>query len=66
MAAIRFFLFLSFLFLFGQCQNGNSYSLSRVQMANILTDLHIAEGATTLLEGPKKDSIISLYYKQIF
>jgi Domain of unknown function (DUF4296) len=60
-----FYLFICFLAL-TQCQDKTKYSLSRVQMANILCDLHIAEGATSLLEGAKKDSVITLYYKQIF
>jgi Domain of unknown function (DUF4296) len=35
-------------------------------MANILTDIHISEGATSLLDGAKKDSFTTLYYKQVF
>jgi hypothetical protein len=53
-------------FLFIQCQREQNYALSQVQLANILCDIHIAEGATSLLEGAKKDSVTSLYYKQIF
>jgi c-di-GMP-related signal transduction protein len=35
-------------------------------MVNLLCDLHIAEGAAELLEGTKKDSILKIYYTQIF
>jgi hypothetical protein len=54
------------LLVFTKCQDKTKYSLSRVQIANILCDLHIAEGATSLLDGAKKDSITTLYYRQIF
>jgi hypothetical protein len=35
-------------------------------MVNILCDLHIAEGAADLLDGTKKDSILKIYYAQVF
>ncbi len=52
--------------LFWQCQNNKHYSLSKAQMAVILADLHVADGATSLLDPAKKDSITKLYYRQIF
>jgi hypothetical protein len=66
MIPFRFFILCSAFFLLTQCQKGNNYSISRVQMANILTDIHISEGATSLLDGAKKDSFTTLYYKQVF
>ena len=66
MRLFRVYFFFVFVLFLTQCQKENKYSLSRVQMANILCDLHIAEGATSLLDGAKKDSITTLYYQQIF
>lgn len=48
------------------CQRDNKYTISREKMALIVADLHVAEGATTFLEGAKKDSILTIYYKQVF
>ncbi len=66
MLLLRYFLFVLLCFFFVQCQKRNNYTVSRVQMANILTDIHIAESATSLLDAEKKDSFTTLYYKQIF
>lgn len=48
------------------CQRDNKYTISREKMALIVADLHVAEGATTFLEGTKKDSVLNIYYKQVF
>lgn len=44
----------------------SSYTLSENQMANILTELHIAEGATVQFPKKQKDSLTKYYYKQVF
>ena len=62
----RLLSFITCFLLFIQCENDKKYTLSRSQLAIILVDLHVAEGATSLLDGAKKDSVTKLYYQQTF
>ena len=36
------------------------------KLAGIICDLHVAEAAAALQEGSKKDSLIRIYYHQIY
>lgn len=49
-----------------QCQSPEQTRLSEETLVRIMADLHIAEAATTGLTGFRKDSLLYLYYEQIF
>ncbi len=48
------------------CQPEEQPNLPDETLARIMADLHIAEAATTGLTGYRKDSLLYLYYEQIF
>lgn len=48
------------------CTDQARYTLDSVRMAAVIADLHIAEAAASQQEGSKKDSIIKVYYRQIY
>lgn len=60
--------FFSFLIIFCQSckQDTPQPDLSDEQLAHIMAEIAIAEGATTMLSGFKKDSLSNAYYRQIF
>jgi len=41
-------------------------SLTEEKLLDILVDVHIAEGSIQNIYGPEKDSLINLYYQQIY
>ncbi len=49
-----------------QCQPAEQTRLPEETLVRIMADLHIAEAATTGLTGFRKDSLLYLYYEQIF
>ncbi len=51
---------------FAQCQPAEQTRLPEETLVRIMADLHIAEAATTGLTGFRKDSLLYLYYEQIF
>lgn len=48
------------------CDNSPDYSMDESKMAEVICDLHLAESAAAQQEGSRKDSIIQLYYRQIY
>ncbi|MCS6929179.1 MAG: DUF4296 domain-containing protein [Saprospiraceae bacterium] len=48
------------------CQKTEQTQLPEETLARIMADLHLAEAATTGLSGYRKDSLLYLYYEQIF
>ncbi len=50
----------------GGCRSKEQPKLSEETLARIMADLHLAEAATTGLTGYRKDSLLYLYYEQIF
>ncbi|MCS7036288.1 MAG: DUF4296 domain-containing protein [Saprospiraceae bacterium] len=48
------------------CQSPEQTRLPEETLARVMADLHIAEAATTGLTGFRKDSLLYLYYEQIF
>lgn len=50
------------------CQDENSQSqdISDEKIARIMADLYIAEAATIGMTGYPKDSLMQVYYKQVF
>jgi hypothetical protein len=49
-----------------RCQPTEQTRLPEETLVRIMADLHIAEAATTGLTGFRKDSLLYLYYEQIF
>lgn len=49
-----------------QCQPAEQTRLPEETLVRIMVDLHTAEAATTGLTGFRKDSLLYLYYEQIF
>jgi Domain of unknown function (DUF4296) len=49
-----------------QCRQSVKFPVNEIKMAEILTDIHIAEAAVDNESGDMKDSITRLYYPQIF
>ena len=41
-------------------------SLTEEKLLDILIDVHVAEGSIQNIYGPEKDSLIDLYYQQIY
>jgi Domain of unknown function (DUF4296) len=52
--------------LFYQCTKKEKLPLTETTMSDVLTDIHIAEGAVDNESTEMKDSITRLYYPQIF
>ena len=48
------------------CQETEELNLSEEKLIQVITDAHISEGAAQNLMQPIKDSILNLYYQQIF
>lgn len=66
MSQIRF-LFIPALFLLG-CNNTNDKTrdISDDEIAQIMADLYVAEAATVGMTGYSKDSLMQVYYNQVF
>jgi Domain of unknown function (DUF4296) len=62
---IKYYSFFTLLFL-TQCRQSVKFPVNEIKMAEILTDIHIAEAAVDNESGDMKDSITRLYYPQIF
>ncbi|MFM8485302.1 MAG: hypothetical protein ACKOCH_03120, partial [Bacteroidota bacterium] len=50
------------------CEGGNSVSrdISDEKVARIMADLYVAEAATIGMTGYSKDSLMQVYYSQVF
>ena len=53
-------------FLIYQCVKSENLPLKEITLCDILTDIHVAEGAVDNESAEMKDSITRLYYPQIF
>lgn len=49
-----------------QGENSQSQDISDEKIARIMADLYIAEAATIGMTGYPKDSLMQVYYKQVF
>lgn len=58
-------IFLLLISLFACQRAEQTYTMSRVKLANVLADIHVADGASSIIDGALKDSITKVYYKQI-
>jgi hypothetical protein len=66
LVSVKSLLFICLILFIVACQRDNKYTIPREKMALIVADLHVAEGATTFIEGSKKDSVLNIYYQQVF
>ncbi len=48
------------------CKKASNLRIEEEKLVQVLADVHIAEGAAQNLVQPIKDSILTLYYQQIF
>ncbi|MFK8104628.1 MAG: DUF4296 domain-containing protein [Saprospiraceae bacterium] len=48
------------------CNQAADLRIEEEKLVQVLTDVHIAEGAAQNLVQPVKDSMLTLYYQQIF
>lgn len=51
---------------FTACSEEWVWPMEEPELVNLLVDLHIAEAAANNLHGTQKDSIIQLYYHQVY
>jgi hypothetical protein len=51
---------------FSSCQEEDAVLIEEEKLINVLIDMHIAEAASQKLYGEPKDSVINVYYDQIF
>jgi len=61
-----FVIFVSLITFFFSCKEEYQPELSDEKMIDILVDLHVAEAASMSLGKELKDSLINVYYPQIF
>lgn len=48
------------------CSGKSDWPLPEKELIPLLVDVHLAESAASHLTGPVKDSVIQVYYNQIF
>lgn len=63
---MRYFFFILIIFCQSCKEEAPRPELSDDEMAKIMAEIAIAEGATTMLSGFKKDSVANAYYRVIF
>jgi len=66
MNTMRYFFFILIIFCHSCKQESPQPEISDEKMAHIMAEIAIAEGATTMLSGFKKDSLANAYYRNIF
>jgi Domain of unknown function (DUF4296) len=59
-------LFLCFLLFFSCSEKQETPTMSDDQIAKVLADISLAEGATHTMTGLQKDSLSQIYYAQVF
>jgi preprotein translocase subunit Sec63 len=59
-------LFIAFSLIFSCKEKEETPSISDEQIAKILMDMSFAEAATHTLTGNEKDSLVQIYYNQVF
>ena len=63
---MRPFLALCLLLLATACEDEWVWPMEEEALVGLLVDMHLAEAAANNLHGSQKDSIIQLYYNQVF
>ena len=53
-------------FLWIGCNDAPVWPMEEEKLVNLLVDLHVAEAAANNLHGTLKDSVINVYYNQVF
>lgn len=56
----------TFILLFACKKDTIVLTMPTAKMVSILADIHVAESAAGYLSGTKKDSVVSIYYQQIY